>query len=341
MAEIFSNVMDKIPGANPGQEGGKKSGSNQLSIKPKDFFWDQAIKYLSSIMALLTVLDFTLQFFRGGGPICMVPSTIEGQENVTLEVTRDQVAYINTYCQQSLSRAEYYPFFVLIQGVILAVPHLIWEALFVGQFDFFFCVVPQLDRLRSRETGKYRERNFEIVKKLGKQFHKTSIFILYIAKLLFQFTIVTASMTVNEVVFQNDYFSFTYQCPVSIDPPPQGWLFPFYVSCLYSSFRLYEKLKYINLSLLFFALVLIGYGVFWCLTRHVEALGSKDVATFAFYSGLRPTDYVEQRFWFSPFDPRIKNDLDFLIMHLFRADSGHGKVFKDIQVLFHAYSPTY
>ena len=45
--------------------------------------------------------------------------------------------------------------------------------------------------------------------------------------------------------------------------------------------------------------------------------------------------------WFSPFDPRIKNDLDFLIMHLFRADSGHGKVFKDIQVLFHAYPPTY
>ena len=28
-------------------------------------------------------------------------------------------------------------------------------------------------------------------------------------------------------------------------------------------------------------------------------------------------------------------------MHLFRADSGHGKVFKDIQVLFHAYPPTY
>ena len=306
MAEILPNVMDKIPGANPGQEGGKKSGSDQVSIKPKDFFWDQAIKYLSSIMALLTVLDFTLQFFRGGGPICMIPSTIEGQENVTLEVTRDQVAYINTYCQQSLSRAEYYPFFILIQGVILAVPHFSWEALFMGKFDFFFCVVPQLDRLRRRETGQYRERNFEIVKKLGKQFHKKSIFIFYIAKLIFQFTIVTVSMIVSEVVFQNDYFSFAYQCSVSIDPPPQGWVFPFYVSCLYSSFRLYEKLKYINLSLLIIALFKIGYGLFWCLARHVEALGSENVARFAFYSALQPTDYVEERFWSSLFNHHIK-----------------------------------
>ena len=32
------------------------------------------------------------------------------------------------------------------------------------------------------------------------------------------------------------------------------------------------------------------------------------------------------------FTPRISCDLDFLVMRLFRADSGHGRVFKDIQV---------
>jgi hypothetical protein len=105
-----------------------------------------------------------------------------------------------------------------------------------------------------------------------------------------------------------------------------------YISCVYSSFRLYEQLKYINLSLLFFALVLIGYAICWCKTRHVEALGSKDVAQFAFLSGLRPTDYVEERFRSNPFEPNIKNDMDFLIMRLFRADPGHGYVFKNIQV---------
>ena len=320
-----------------GAHGGKgeKSSSDKgsdVSIQPKDFFWDQAIKYLSSIMALLTVLDVTLQFFRGGGPICMVPGTIEGRDNVTLEVTRDQVAYINTLCQQSLSHAEYYPFFVLIQGVVLVAPHFIWEALFLGQFDFFFSIVQQLDRLRSRDTGKYRENNFEIVKKVEIQFDEKIIFHFYILKLIIQVAVVIASTIVNEAVFQNSYFSFTYECSVSINPPPQGWLLPFDVSCVYSSFRLYEQLKYINLSLLFFALVLIGYAICWCKTRHVEALGSKDVAQFAFLSGLRPTDYFEERFRSNPFEPNIKNDMDFLIMRLFRADPGHGYVFKDIQV---------
>ena len=170
MTELASNTIASLPGTQPGPSGGKgeKSSSDEgsdVSIQPKDFFWDQAIKYLSSIMALLTVLDVTLQFFRGGGPICMVPGTIEGRDNVTLEVTRDQVAYINTLCQRSLSRAEYYPFFVLIQGVVLVAPHFIWEALFLDQFDFFFSIVRQLDRLRSRDTGKYREKNFDIIKK--------------------------------------------------------------------------------------------------------------------------------------------------------------------------------
>lgn len=32
------------------------------------------------------------------------------------------------------------------------------------------------------------------------------------------------------------------------------------------------------------------------------------------------------------FSPRISNDLDFLLMRLFSADSGHGQVFKDIQI---------
>ena len=32
------------------------------------------------------------------------------------------------------------------------------------------------------------------------------------------------------------------------------------------------------------------------------------------------------------FTPRIQNDLDFLQMTLFRADSSHGRVFKEIQI---------
>jgi hypothetical protein len=163
-------------GASDKGNGGGGSSSTEEStgpIRQKEFFWDQFLVYVSTIIALLTVLDVTLQFFRGGGLACQVPVTIGeaetcgySRDNLTtgdvtcgeIEISRDDVAYVNTFCQQSLSRAEYYPFFVLIQGLLLAAPQYLWASLFVGQFDFFFGLVQQLDRLRSRETGEYRAK---------------------------------------------------------------------------------------------------------------------------------------------------------------------------------------
>ena len=324
-----------VPGLPVNPTIGTEDRKDDASIKPKDFFWDQFVKYLASTMALLTLLDITLQFFRGGGTVCIVPGTMDGQDNTTIEITRDQVAYINTYCQKSLSRAEYYPFFVLIQGIILVVPHFVWESLFVGKFEYFFSRVQQLDRLPSRETGKYREKNFEIVKQLENHFDTWLIFYLYVTKLIVQIFLVLGFMTISEAYFQNEYFNFTFECSVSIDPPPQGWILPINVSCVYSSFRLFLILKYVNFVLLSLALCILIYGIVWCFIRHVEQLGSKDVALFAFSSGLRPSDSPDVNFCHcngNPFNPRIKKDLDFLILKLFRADSGHGFVFKDIQV---------
>ena len=308
-------------------------GDHKKSITRKNFFWDQFVKYLASVMAFLTLLDITLQFFRGGGTVCILPGTIEGQNNTTIEITRDQVAYINTHCQQSLSRAEYYSFFLLAQGIMLVVPHFAWESLFVGKFEYFFSRVKQLDRLPSRETGKYGEKHFEIVKQLEDHFDTRYIFIFYVVKLLIQIVVVIASVIINEALFQNKYFNFTFECSVSIDPPPQGWILPFNVSCVYSSFRLFVRLKYVNLILLFLALCILIWGIVWCFIRHVQK--SKDVALFVFCSGLRPSDYPEENFYQCncSFKPHIKKkDLDFLILKLFRADSGRGLVFKDIQV---------
>ena len=84
--------------------------------------------------------------------------------------------------------------------------------------------------------------------------------------------------------------------------------------------------------LLILAVVIAGCGLFWCFKRHTNALGYKEIALFAFTSCLRPDDYVYEHFVKQPFSPRINNDLDFLLTRLFRADSGHGQVFKDLQV---------
>ena len=325
--------------ADKGSGGGGSSAEGKKSkIQPKEFFWDQFLIYIATIVALLTVLDVTLQFFRGGGLVCRVPGSIVGEDNRTIELTRDEVTYVNTFCQQSLSLAEYYPLFVLIQGLVLAAPQYLWVALFGGQFDFFFGLVQQLDRLRSNETGEYRSQNFDIVNKLEKQFPRkwkwVSIFSFYIAKLLLQLLVVILSILMNAALFQEHYFDFSFDCPYKFDStsPPKGWWLSFQVTCVFSSFRLHLRLQNVNYILLVLALGAIVYGLIWCAKRHVNALGYQETALFAFSSCLRPEEYVHESIWKSPLNPRICNDLDFLLMRLFRADSGHGYVFKDIQV---------
>ena len=352
--ETFSQATKKTSeGENGKGEGGESAGGGdaeggKAKIEQKEFFWDQFLIYMATIIALLTVLDITLQLFRGGGLVCRLPArlplhsdkneTVASDENETVAPSRDDVAYVNTFCQQSLSLAEYYPLFVLIQGLLLAAPQYLWASLFGGQFDFFFGLVRQLDRLRSSELGQYRPQNFEIVDKLEKHFVRKwsflSIFPLYIIKLFIQLLVICVSFLFNGAVFRRYVFAFGFKCPRDFDPdsPPDGWWLPFQVACTFSSFRLYGKLQIVNYLLLSLAFCTVIYALIWCFKRHTNALGYKDIALFAFSSCLRPEEYVHSKFWKSPLEPRIHNDLDFLLLRLFRADSGYGNVFKDIQV---------
>ena len=338
MLSPTSLASESIKSALPSKSDGERNASKDAGegggdkIEQKEFFWDQFLTYMATIIALLTVLDVTLQFFRGGGLSCRVPS------NGT-EPTRDEVVFINTFCQQSLSRAEYYPLFVLIQGLLLAAPQYLlqylWASLFGGEFDLFFGLVQQLDRLRERKTGQYRSQNFEIVDKLEKHFPRKwrllSIFTLYVTKLGLQFVVIFIAIIVNGAFFQAREFSFTFKCPRDFDPRsmPEGWWLSQDVVCVFTSFRLHRTIQNVNYLLLCLAFVAVLYGLIWCFTRHAKVLGYREIALFAFNSCLRPEDYVHSG-WFKP---RIMNDLDFLLIRLFQADSGCGNVFKDIQVV--------
>ena len=334
-ASIAAETLQRVASSKTEEAVGEAEGGGKADkIEQKDFFWDQFLTYMATIIALLTVLDATLQFFRGGGLSCRVPAAVVGNE--TVEPTRDEVSFVNTFCQQSLSRAEYYPFFVLIQGLLLAAPQYLWTNLFAGQFDFFFGLVKQLDRLPDSKTGQYRSRNFEIVDKLEKHFPQNwrilSIFSLYVIKLSIQFVVVFIAIIINGAVFQPKDFAFSFKCPrdFKVSSPPDGWWLSFDVTCVFTSFRLHQTIQNVNYLLLSFAFVAVLYGLIWCFTRHAKVLGYREIALFAFNSCLRPQDYVHPTFSF--LTPRIINDLDFLLMRLFQADSGCGNVFKDIQV---------
>ena len=302
-------------------------------IELKDFFWDQFLLYIGSAIALLTILDLSLQFFRSpSGLQCLLPTQF-----MSLETTRDQAAYVNTYCLDSLTQNEYYSIFILLQGIVITTPHFIWEAIFVGQFDFFLNLVKQIDRLRDSSTGEYRPINFDIVRKLENEFPEKwkfrGIFMLYIVKIIIQLIIIVASVFINALVFEASNFAFIFECPHNFNRsnlPIPGWSYPFPISCTYPPFRLLSKIQVADYILLVFAFLAASYGLIWCFKRHTSSLGYRDIARFSFASSLPPEEYVFE--WYQFFTPRIKNDLDFLLMRLFRADSGHGRVFRDIQI---------
>lgn len=341
VTETFNDAAKKNSKSESEKDSGNDASGSNSRIDQKEFFWDQFVTYIATIIALLTVLDVTLQFFRGGGLSCRLPSKIP-YGNKTVKPSRDDVSFVNTFCQRSLSRAEYYPLFVLIQGLILAAPHYLWASLFGGQFDFFFGLVQQLDRLRDSKTGQYRSQNFEIVEKLKKHFlvfqwKFRSIFYFYVVKLFIQLIVIIIAIIINGGVFQERYFAFSFKCPrkFSAASPPEGWWLPYQVVCVFTSFRLHRTLQAVNYLLLALAFVAVVYAIIWCFTRHAIALGYEDIALFAFNSCLKPEEYVISR---NLFKPRICNDLDFLLLRLFQADSGYGNVFKDIQVYIILYT---
>lgn len=291
--------------------------------------------YIGSAILGLTLLVLTVEFLRGQrGVVCFTPYE-DGN------FTRDQTAYVNSYCVQSVPNSEYFPVFIIVQGLLLLAPQYLWEALFRGYFSSFFELVQELDRLRDSNTGEYSEKNVKIVTKLEDQFssRKRGIFGLYIMKLGLQFLIAVGSLGLSEGLFQD--FSPTFTCPK--DGLPSDWPLSFNVTCALPSLKLLSFIQFFDYVLVVLAILIALFGIIWCITRHPTELGYRKIALFAFTSGLTPESFIFPSLWrcrhrsfkgriLLLFSPRIKTDLDFLLMRLFRADAGVGQVFKDVQV---------
>ncbi len=374
MADAVKGVYDLINSE-------KKKESS--SIQPKEFFWDQFLKYIASAILALTVLNVTVEFLRGGGVSCFPPSdnghiTAQDLEGKMLyEFGRGQTSYINNYCARSVPLTEYFPIYILVHGLLLIVPHYIWSALHNGDFDSFFSIVDKLDRLRDTTTGEYNPTNFDRVTKLELEYSNRKVYYTYILKLGLQLVVVIGSVVFSAYFFQN--FSFIFFCPGNnVDDfscpeehidigVPCGWPLNITVPCVFTSLRVLSLVRYADFFLLTIAAGLIVYGFVWCFVRHTEQLGYSELAKFSFQSCLKPEHFVFPSILSWPtyscftsqksdetaacfidvlwpfthypylhvkqiFSPRILHDLDFFILMLFRADTSHGQVFKDIQV---------
>ncbi|XP_064399540.1 uncharacterized protein LOC135346000 isoform X2 [Halichondria panicea] len=375
MADAVKGVYDLVNSE-------KKKESS--SIEPKEFFWDQFIKYIASAILALSVLNVTVEFLRGGGVSCFPPSDNVGitaqdlEGRMLYEFGRGQTSYINNYCARNVPNTEYFPIYILIHGLLLIVPHYIWNALHNGDFDSFFLIVDKLDRLRDSTTGEYDTNNFDRVTKLEQEYSGRNIYYSYILKLVLQLLIVCGSVMLSALYFKN--FSFIFFCPGdSVDDftcpeehsnigTPCGWPLNVTVPCVYTSLRVLNLVRYADFFLLAIAAGLVLYGLGWCVVRHTEQLGFFELAKFSFQSCLKPDHFVfppvvswptypcfttkkndpEWALWIERlwpvthypqfhvkqiFSPGILHDLDFLLLMLFRADTSHGQVFKDLQTI--------
>lgn len=306
VTSMVAKFLESLANYSEGQDTNKKkdekdkSGGKDESVQLKDFTWDQFIKYISSAILVLTLLNVVEQFFRDGNVFCFhpsdtvsfLPSVSARDDMVVYEFARDQATFINSYCIGSVPVTEYFPLYILIHGILLLAPHYIWSSVFKGDFDSFFAIEGKIDHLRDSTTGEYKEESFDRVKKLEKEYgagHRR-IFRFYVLKLLAQLTVCVASFVISAVWLKD--FSYSFNCPRSLEENstdiPDEWPLNVTVPCVYTSLRVLRVVRVADFVLTAVVAVLALYGLFWCGIRHTDQLGQLQVAKFSFQSGLKP-----------------------------------------------------
>ena len=316
-------------------------GKREDASSHRGFFWDSITLYVVGIIIALAAIDAVTEFLRGSSVSCLLPSGQEELEN-----------YINSICASSLPITEYFPVFIVIQGILIAIPHYLWLNHYGGNFEFFFLQAKAMNRTRDAKSGEYCDNNYIIVQQLTvafSTFNKNWMFILYVMKLLAQTIISVVGFFVALFYFSD--FGEVFICPRKLENVNNITRWPLNnpVQCVFSCLRLFEAIRLANLILLALLILCFGWSFVWCFKTHSAELGSDEVARFSFQSGMSSQHHVPMGWhyrpvvemllklfmsipWLGP-GPHIRTNLDFLVLKLFRTDSGLGFVFREMQVL--------
>jgi hypothetical protein len=294
-----------------------------------DLFWDQIIKYAATAMIVLTLLDL-LSSIREDTVQCMTPTNY----------TRDQGAFINSYCSQFTPPTVYFPFFLVGQATIIYGLHFLWFSWFSGKFHYFLSLATSLDRCRESKTGSYSLRNFVLCRALLGCFEGSkTITLFYILKLLLQLLLsgIFIYFSFEVEIFGN--YSPPFVCPRSDNKIPETWPIGGYrVPCVLTSLNLLVAVRWLNVILLSGICFSALYGFVWCLWEHKSRLNWVLVADFSFLSGLPPYMYVPKGYkqfwksWGQFCQYRIKDDFHFLVLKLYREDAGHAQVLREVLI---------
>ena len=346
----FSTMADFPTSTDPSRLEGRPK-NEEKKLPPREFFWDSVALYVVSAIVGLAVIDVVTEFIRNSDVSCYAPS------GVVVSVRQED--YINNFCSASLPITEYFPASIVVHGILVAIPHYLWLNHYGGGFDFFFAQASEMKRTRDEETGTYSDKNRLIVQQLTLAFatyKRNWMYILYFMKLCGQFFISTAGFFVTVFYFTD--FNDMFYCPRNFNSSNNAaadiefWPFDGQVRCVFNSLRLYSTIRIADMILVVLLILCYSWAILWCLSTHPTELGAKRVAEFSFQSGMSPEYYVHKSKLQSlccikickkcicntlpcliGSGPRIVTNLDFLVLKLFRTDSGLGYVFRDMQIL--------
>ena len=300
-------------------------GEESVSTRPGDLFWDQLIKYAASGMLILAAFDI-VSSFTSDGVKCLTPDSY----------TRDQSAFINSYCSEHTPTTDYFLFYLLAQAILIAGPQLFWQWWFSGRLSFFVALASSLDRHRDSKTGEFASENFVIAKQLLNAFHRKRYMVFfYFMKLILQLFIILAAAGISSGFFTD--YNTIFSCPRQWDiTTNRTWPLPSELNCSYSVLRSYQAAWITNYVLLALALACTVYGLGWCLVSHGSKLNWMEAARFALESGISQNYYHSRGFLHElrrcqiSLDYHIKNDLDFLLLKLFPQDVGRANVLREL-----------
>ena len=308
-------------------ETGSQEESESEGFFVKEFFWDKIIILLTTSIIALTALDILTELLRGGnGVVCFIPDDLNFSDH--------QAEYVTGFCSRSVPDAQYLPIFVLIHGVLIAAWHYIWKSSFSSHFDYFFSLTSHLTRFRDEATGEYPLKNIKIINRLDTEFctyRKTQIVRWYQVKLVCQVLTAIASILLSFLLFNEFNVDFTCQWR----EPGDGAVAA--IPCIFAFLRLFFLVRIFDTILLGLIILVAVFAFLWTLVGHSDELGCNKVALFSFSGGIKPEHYRPKPLLSAQgltrlFSPRIKTDFDFLLMALYKTDSGLAHIFKEGQI---------
>jgi hypothetical protein len=328
-ASVAGQLTEKASQAvDPEPKSSLETDHADSKVISRDFFWDQLIKLLTSGMLLIAALDIITSLTTE--PVkCQAPN----------HFTRDQSAFVNSYCSEKTPKVDYFLFYIVGQAIVLVGPHVLWRSWFSGKLAHFMSVSLSLDRHRSNDTGEYVQDNFVKLKVLETSFGKSKVMHrAYFAKVLLQFLCIFVACVCSWAPFYepqrklfrlfHPVFDCQYTGPPTDYPNLENYIFN--VKCVVPALRSHYAVWIINFILLGGTIICLCFAIVWWTIPH-KLLNWRDATMFSLQSGIGHDHYHNSTM--CPFTFRIRTDLDFLLLRLYDQDEGYGNVLHELLII--------